>query len=104
MAPCSFDAHVMECSGIVMLGGSVVLLRPEGHLDAEYLSKTIQQHHVTFMGVVPSLMTVICNYLIEINAFSRLQTIRSYGFVGKYLLSFLLRCQNISIHLFSPMF
>jgi non-ribosomal peptide synthetase component F len=83
MAPCSFDVHVKECLGTLMLGSSLVLLHPQGHLDIDYLSTTIQQHNVTFFSVVPSPMAILSNYLIQTNEFSRLQSIRKFGFLGR---------------------
>lgn len=84
MAQCSFDVHVKECLGTLILGGSLVLLHPQGQLDVDYLSTTLQRHNVTFFSVVPSFMSILCNYLHQIKQFSRLSTIRSLGFLGKH--------------------
>jgi acyl-CoA synthetase (AMP-forming)/AMP-acid ligase II len=101
MAECSFDVHTKECLGTFMLGGSLVLLHGEGHMDLDYLSTTLQQRNVTFFSVVPSLMIILCDYLIGIRKFCRLTSIRSLGFLGMYTqtsLSFLElgRCQSFS--------
>ncbi|CAF4024647.1 unnamed protein product, partial [Adineta steineri] len=83
MAQCTFDVHVKECLGTLLVGGSVVQLHPEGTMDYNYLSKTLQQHHITFFGVVPSVMTILYNYLIDIKQLNRLDTIRKFGFLGE---------------------
>ncbi|CAF1137805.1 unnamed protein product [Adineta ricciae] len=57
MAQCSFDVHVKECLGTMMLGATLVLLRPHGYMDFKYLSKTLHEHNVTFFSVVPTMMT-----------------------------------------------
>lgn len=84
VAPSSFDVHVKECIGTLMLGSSLVLLHPQGHLDLNYLSKTIQQHNVTFFCIVPSHMTILSNYLTEQNEYSRLRSVRKFGFLGMF--------------------
>ena len=83
MAQCSFDVHVKECLGTLILGGSLVLLHPQGQLDLEYLSTSLQRHNVTFFSVVPSFMSTLCDLLSEMKEFSRLSTIRSFGFLGE---------------------
>jgi non-ribosomal peptide synthetase component F len=83
MAQCSFDVHVKECLGTLVLGASLVLLHVEGQIDVDYLSLTLQRHNVTFFSIVPSLMTVLCDYLMEIKQFGRLTSIRSFGFLGR---------------------
>ena len=84
MAQCSFDVHVKECLGTLMLGGSLVLLHPQGQLDLDYLSTTVQRYNVTFFSVVPSLMSILFDHLIDIKQYSRLASVRSFGFLGMY--------------------
>jgi non-ribosomal peptide synthetase component F len=96
MAQCSFDVHVKECLGTLILGGSLVLLHPQGQMNLEYLSTALQRYNVTFFSVIPSLMIVLCDYLIETKQFWRLSSVRSFGFLGKNALrtSFLFSLQN----------
>ncbi|CAF1671182.1 unnamed protein product, partial [Adineta ricciae] len=86
VAPSSFDVHVKECIGTLMLGSSLVLLHAQGHLDINYLSKTIQQHNVTFFCIVPSHMTILSNYLAEQSEYSRLRSVRKFGFLGEAII------------------
>lgn len=82
IAPCSFDVHVQECMGSLMVGSSLVLLRPQGHLDVDYLSETIQKHNVTFFCIVPSHMAILSNDLTQTNQYCRLRSVRKFGFLG----------------------
>ena len=57
--PFSFDASVWEFYLPILTGGSLVLARPDGHLDAEYLVAAIRTHQVTVLQGVPSLLRVL---------------------------------------------
>ncbi|CAF4218881.1 unnamed protein product, partial [Adineta steineri] len=83
MAQCTFDIHVKECLGTLLVGGSVIQLHPEGTMDYDYLSKIVQRHHITFFSVVPSVMTILYNYLIDRKQMTRLNTIRKFIFLGE---------------------
>jgi non-ribosomal peptide synthetase component F len=85
MAECSFDAHILESLGTLMVGGTVVLLHPHGQMDLGYLSTTLHQHQVTFIATVPSLMASFVDYLLDNNYLHRLSTIRSFGLLGLFL-------------------
>ena len=37
MARCSFDIHVQEILGTLMIGATLVMLHPRGNIDFEYL-------------------------------------------------------------------
>ncbi|UJR38876.1 hypothetical protein I4U23_031544 [Adineta vaga] len=50
----SFDVHVEEVCATLMNGGQLVLLRPYGHLDADYVTKLICEHNVSHMNLVPA--------------------------------------------------
>ena len=88
MAQCSFDTHVQECLGTIMLGATLILLHPHGNVDLDYLSTTLQQHQVTFFSVVPSLMTGLLDYLMQNNRLLRLSNVRSYALLGTFALSY----------------
>lgn len=59
--PFSFDASVWEFYAPLLSGGRLIVARPEGHLDPEYMSQTIQQQHVTILQVVPSILGLLLN-------------------------------------------
>ncbi len=43
MGRCSFDIHVQEILGTLMVGGTVVMLHPRGNIDFDYLSVTLTE-------------------------------------------------------------
>jgi len=65
------------------MGGQVVLLQPEGHLDFEVLSKTISSHQVTYMGTVPSQVAELVAFLQNKNGTNLLETLRCISSGGK---------------------
>lgn len=54
--PFSFDASVWEFFLPLMCGGSLVLARPGGHTDPDYLIETIRERRITVLQGVPSLL------------------------------------------------
>ncbi|CAF4145288.1 unnamed protein product, partial [Adineta steineri] len=61
----TFDAHIQEILGAVLVGGTCVLLGPSNgtHLNIAYLVKTMRNHHVTFVNLVPSVSIALIDYL-----------------------------------------
>ncbi|CAF4160893.1 unnamed protein product, partial [Adineta steineri] len=61
----TFDAHIQEILGAVLVGGTCVLLSPSNgtHLNIAYLVKTMRNHHVTFVNLVPSVSIAVIDYL-----------------------------------------
>ena len=61
----TFDAHLQEILGAVLVGGTCVLLCPSSGtpLNVAYLVKTTRNHHATFMNLVPSLSIALIDYL-----------------------------------------
>ncbi|WP_020384972.1 non-ribosomal peptide synthetase [Kribbella catacumbae] len=57
--PTGFDVSVGEIFGPLSEGARLVLARPGGHLDAAYLRETIQQHGITHVYFVPSMLAVM---------------------------------------------
>lgn len=55
----SFDASVWELFVPLMCGARLVLARPGGHRDSAYLTRAIQQHEVTVLQLVPSMLQVL---------------------------------------------
>ncbi len=54
--PFSFDVSVWEFFWPLMFGARLVVARPEGHKDGEYLVKTIVDQRITVMHFVPSML------------------------------------------------
>ena len=49
MASCSFDVHVQEIIGTLMVGSSIVMLRPQGNMDLDYLLTVLREKQVSYM-------------------------------------------------------
>jgi amino acid adenylation domain-containing protein len=55
----SFDPSVNEFFAPLMVGAQMVLARPEGQRDSEYLVQTIIKHRITLIQVVPTLLQML---------------------------------------------
>ncbi|CAF4166253.1 unnamed protein product, partial [Adineta steineri] len=56
MTRCSFDIHVQEILGTLLLGGALIMLHPGGMTDFDYLSNVLQRKQITYLSTVPSLL------------------------------------------------
>ena len=65
MARCSFDVHILEMLSSIMTGATIVMLRPGGTLDFNYLLSILQRKQITFMASVPSFLFNFFTYLKE---------------------------------------
>ncbi|WP_431873271.1 amino acid adenylation domain-containing protein [Amycolatopsis sacchari] len=54
--PFGFDVSVWEFFWPLMTGAALVLARPGGHQDAEYLARTIRRQRITTAHFVPSML------------------------------------------------
>jgi amino acid adenylation domain-containing protein len=54
--PFSFDVSVWEFFWPLMFGARLVVARPEGHKDSEYLARTIREQGITVVHFVPSML------------------------------------------------
>jgi amino acid adenylation domain-containing protein len=57
--PFSFDASVWEFYAPLLIGGQLVMARPGGHQDSGYLVETINDHGITILQAVPSLLQLL---------------------------------------------
>jgi acyl-coenzyme A synthetase/AMP-(fatty) acid ligase len=57
--PMSFDVSVWEFYWPLMVGGRLVLARPEGHRDSGYLVGLIKEKGITTVHFVPSMLEVL---------------------------------------------
>ncbi|MEU8087143.1 amino acid adenylation domain-containing protein [Micromonospora sp. NPDC049101] len=60
--PFSFDVSVWEFFWPLLTGARMVVARPEGHKDPEYLSNLIQEHGITTLHFVPSMLRVFLQH------------------------------------------
>jgi len=57
-APLSFDVAVLETFWPLAAGARLVVARPDGHLDPQYIARMTHEHAVTTLQFVPSLLAV----------------------------------------------
>ncbi len=60
--PFGFDVSVWEFFWTLMAGAKLVMSRPEGHKDPDYLIAMIRQHRITTMHFVPSMLQVFLEH------------------------------------------
>ena len=68
----SFDASVWEFYAPLLVGGTLVLAKPDGHHEPDYLIELIIEKQITILQLVPSLLRV----LLEENAIAFCQSLR----------------------------
>jgi acyl-coenzyme A synthetase/AMP-(fatty) acid ligase len=80
----SFDSHLDDIHCALVHGSRLVLLKPGGHLDFEYMTQTIYDKKVTYIGPVPSWMNALGKFLSENHyAQERIKTVRRWFIGGK---------------------
>ena len=82
LVSCTFDAHVEEIFSSLVSGGQLVLVKPNGNLDLDYLTHLINSNQITSISVVPSLINQLSYYLNLHNC--RLNTLRCILCGGSY--------------------
>jgi non-ribosomal peptide synthetase component F len=79
----TFDVHLSEIAGTLIMGGQVILLHPNGNLSMTFFSETIARQQVTYLNIVPSLLIILIDYLRTTNNKECLKTLRCILFGGK---------------------
>ncbi|CAF1577605.1 unnamed protein product, partial [Adineta steineri] len=77
MARCSFDNHLLSLVGTLVIGSTLVMLRPEGNMDLEYLARVLDQKQITVMHAVPSLLNSLFEFLTITARTSAVKCLRS---------------------------
>ena len=85
MARCSFDNHVQEILGSLMIGATLIMLRPRGTVDFDYLAGTMNNKQVSYMHSVPSLLRNLFTFLKETNNLYSIHFLRSLCTIGNKL-------------------
>ncbi|CAF1252584.1 unnamed protein product [Rotaria sp. Silwood1] len=80
----SLDTHLEDIDGALIRGAQLVELKAEGHFDFDYVTQTIHDKQVTFVGPVPSWMNALGKFLNENNrAQERVKTVRCWYLGGE---------------------
>jgi non-ribosomal peptide synthetase component F len=77
MASCSFDNHVLSVLGTLMVGATLVMLRPDGNIDLQYLAEVLREKQITCMHAVPTLLNSLFDYLKEKTLISGVDSLRT---------------------------
>jgi non-ribosomal peptide synthetase component F len=62
---CTFDVHAQDIMGILIIGGTLIMLRPRGILDFVYLAAVFKRKQITYIQTVPSLLQSFFTFLKE---------------------------------------
>ena len=57
--PFSFDASIWEFYAPLLVGAQLVIAKPGGHQDSDYLIEVINQYKITVLQLVPSLLRML---------------------------------------------
>jgi non-ribosomal peptide synthetase component F len=85
IARCSFDVHVLDILGTIMIGATLIMLHPGGTLDFEYLCTILMEKQITYMNSVPSLFHNFFTFLEDCNSRNATTYLRSVVSGGIYL-------------------
>ena len=72
----TYDVHVMEIIGGLLLSATVVMLHPCGNMDFVYFTHTLQNKQISCMAPVPTFLNHLCDFIEQFNIHP-LSTIRS---------------------------
>ncbi|CAF3473432.1 unnamed protein product [Rotaria socialis] len=62
MARCSFDIHLSDILGTLIVGATLVMLHPKGNLDFDYLALILLSKQITMIQTVPTLLNQFFQY------------------------------------------
>jgi non-ribosomal peptide synthetase component F len=77
MARCSFDIHVQEILGSLMIGSTLIMLHPGGTIDFDYLSEILNKKRITYMHTVPSLLQSFFTFIEQYDNRNALKYLRN---------------------------
>jgi non-ribosomal peptide synthetase component F len=80
----SFDAHLEEIDGALVRGAQLVVLKTGGHFDFDYVTQTIHDKKVTYVGPVPSWLNALGKFLNENHhAQERVKSVSCWSLAGE---------------------
>ncbi|CAF1344799.1 unnamed protein product [Adineta steineri] len=83
VAACSWILHMSEIMLPLVVGGALVLLRPNGHLDIDYFSQTLMQQQVTTITIGPGIIRTLATYLENTQRLATLEFLRNVITTGE---------------------
>ena len=98
MTACSYDVHVKELLGCLVIGGTLVMLKPYGNMDMEYIVRTFYEKGITWSILVPTIALSLYEYLHTHPEYAqRMKSLRICISGGKLKTMFPLLQSNFSI-------
>lgn len=96
MSRSSFDIHVADIIGTVVVGGTLVMVKPNGILDFPYLMHILNNKDITYIHTVPSILSALLR-TSKTKAFSSsMRKVKSICSIGEYyettMVVFLTQC------------
>ena len=83
---CSFDIHVEDIMGTLIIGATIIMLRPNGLMDLPYLVDVLDSKKITYFNSVPSYLATLCLYLEKHFEGACLNYVRSICSGGEYIM------------------
>ncbi|QLK63729.1 amino acid adenylation domain-containing protein (plasmid) [Enterobacteriaceae bacterium Kacie_13] len=83
--PCSFDVSVWEFFWPLMVGARLVMAPPDAHRDPQQLLSLIEQHQVTTLHFVPSMLAAFVSALDTPQAIAQCASLRQVFCSGEAL-------------------
>ncbi len=86
MARCSFDIHLQDIIGTLMIGATLIMLRPRGNIDFDYLTMVLKEKQISYVHTVPSLLYSFFTFLKDTNNWNVASCFRSLCSGGERLI------------------
>lgn len=86
MASCTFDVHLQEVLGTLIVGGSLIMLRPNGNMDFRYAMNVMKEKQISYIQSVPAYLNRWLQ-LFEKEHPKELNKLRNLDIGGNYLLA-----------------
>ena len=83
LARCSFDIHLQDIMGTLIVGGTIIMLRPRGNIDFNYLAKVLKEKQTSYVHTVPSLLYNFFTYLKDTHQWNVINSFRSLSSGGE---------------------
>ena len=84
MSRCSFDIHVQDIIGSLVVGATLIMLHPNGILDFEYLAQICKEKQITYMHSVPTLLNKFWKFLHSCGKTFHVNSLRSLCSIGRF--------------------
>ncbi|CAF4140373.1 unnamed protein product, partial [Adineta steineri] len=81
MASCSYDVHVQEIMGALIVGSTLVMLHSQGNMDLEYVLTVLDEKQISYMQSVPTYINHMFDVSLQ-NDRSKFKALRTIDIGG----------------------